>query len=309
MQQNPRVGYALCIITSLIWAGTSPGISLLLNHYGVPALTVAFWRDVFIAVACMTGILLFRPAWLRMSWSDLRGFAVMGTISVGIYHAIFVYSIALNGAALAIVLIYLYPAFVTLGARLFFKETIGPSQVLSLLLAFVGCVLLVHAYDPAVLQVSWLGTLAGIGSAVTHAGYVLFNQRAVTKYSPWVSLALTMTFGALFLLGLVLVVQGPAGLGGVGANGEAWLVLAVLALGPTLGGYLLFTMSLRYIPGRIASVLVILEVPAATLLAVVFLGERMDVVQVVGMGLVILAAMLPAIALRWPRVAAARASA
>lgn len=302
MNPSARSGYTLAVAAAIVWAATSPGLSYLLEVYRVPALTLAFWRDSFIAVACLGGValaaLIGGRGLPRLSRAELRGFALAGVLSVGIYHALFVLSIALNGAAMGIVLIYLYPAFVTLGARVFFHETIGPLQLLSLVLALLGCALLVRIYDPAVLRVSWLGVLVGIGSAATHAVYVLFNQRAVTTHSPWVSLALTMSFGALTLLLLTVLVTGPASLMHVGPGLVPWLVLLGLALGPTLGGYALFTISLRHIPGRIASLIVVIEAPIATLAAVMLLGERIDLAQAVGMGLILVAAVLPGLRLQ-----------
>ena len=183
---------------------------------------MALWRDIFIALACVGGLLLTQPRSLLVGWRDLRGFALTGAISVGLYHAIFVSSIALNGAALAVVLIYLYPTFVTLGAAIFFKERISAMHIVALGLALIGCVLLVRAYDPSVLRVSWVGILTGIASAVAHAGYVLFNQRSVANHSPIVSLALTMSFGALVLLVLTLVIDGPSGISAIGARPVPW---------------------------------------------------------------------------------------
>lgn len=293
MPPRARTGYALGVAAAFVWAATSPGLSYLLTNYAIPPLTLAFWRDAMIALVCGAALLALRPGWLRISRRDLRGFATMGAISIGIYHAIFVSSVALNGAALAIVLIYTYPAFVTLGAWLIFKERIGAQQIVALVLAFAGCVLVVRAYDPALLRGSWFGTLVGLASAATHAGYVLFNQRAVTRHSPWVALTLTMFFGALTLLALTLLISGPASLGAVGPGLWPWLLMLGLALGPTLGGYALFTIALRHIPGRIASLIVVLEVPIATLLAVALLGERLVWPQVAGMLLVLLAAGLP----------------
>lgn len=302
---SPRLGYLLCVAAALVWSGTAPGISYLLGTHGMTPLTLAFWRDAIIAVACLGGIAAFslargRPL-PRVSRADMRGFAVMGVISVGIYHALFVTSIALNGAALGIVLIYLYPAFVTLGARLIFKEVISPTQVVALLLALVGCGLLVRIYDPAVLRVSWLGIVVGVLSAATHAGYVLFNQRAVTNHSPFLSLALTMSFGAVTLLVLTLLAEGPAGIALPGAGWDLWLALLALALGPTLMGYAMFTSSLRHIPGRIASLIVVIEAPITTLAAVLLLGERIEPAQAAGMGLILAAAVLPGLPLRLPR--------
>src|SRR6266508_3003132 len=63
-------------------------------------------------------------------------------------------------------------------------------------LALLGCALLVRAYDPAVFQVSWLGTLVGLATGITHAGYVLYSQRSVESRSPWTSMTYTMLFGS-----------------------------------------------------------------------------------------------------------------
>jgi DME family drug/metabolite transporter len=69
----------------------------------------------------------------------------------------------------------------------------------------------------------------------------------------------------------------------------------VLALGPTLGGYALFTIALRYIPGRVASVVVMVEAPASVLLSVALLGERLEWPQITGMSLILVGACLPAL--------------
>lgn len=304
MPAATRTGYLLCIVAALTWSATSPGLSYLIETYQVPALVLAFWRDAFIAVACLIGLslthLIRREPLPRLSGAEWRNYGVMGAISIGVYHALFVLSVALNGAALAIVLIYLYPAFVTLGARIFFNERLRAVQVVALLLAVAGSALLVRAYDPAVLRLNGMGVLVGIASAATHAGYVLFNQRAVSRQSPWFSLTLTMSFGTLTLFILALIAGPPATLLAIGPGATPWLIIAALAIGPTLGGYVLFTTALRYIPGQIASLIVVIEAPIATTTAVLLLGERIDPLQAVGMVLVLAAAVLPGLPLeRW----------
>lgn len=301
MQQQGRAksGYAISVLAAVVWALTSPGIKFLLETYRVPELLVAFWRDAFMAVTCVTALALFRPELLRVARRDLWGFAVIGALSIGVYHALWVTSIALNGAAVAVVMIYTFPVFVTLGARVFFKEIIRWPQIMALILALAGSALLVRLYDPAVLRVSWLGVVVGLSTGLAHAGYVLFSQRAVREYSPWTSLTYTMLFGAAMLLALSLIggINHPAGpvasLVAIDGGAVPWLVLLLLALGPTLGGYALFTLALRFVPGRIASLIVVLEVPLAALLAVALLGERLEWPQVIGMALVLAAAVLP----------------
>lgn len=302
MQRNLRAGYTLTVAAAVIWATTSPGIKYLLETYQVPALAVAFWRDALIAVACLLGLALLRPALLRVGRADLRELALVGAIAIGLYHGLWVFSIVLNGAAIAVVMVYTFPIFVTLGARLVFGEQIRWPQVVALSIALVGCVLLVRAYDPAVLRVSWLGTLVGLCTGIVQAGYVLYNQRAMQTKHPITALTYTMLFGALALLALWLVcgalgVASASNLSGlasaVGTGWEPWLILIILALGPTLGGYALFTSALRHLPGSVASLVIMLEAPVSVLMTVVFIGERLEWPQMIGMACILSASVLP----------------
>ncbi len=286
-------GYILATLGALAYAATGPLIKYLLETHHVLPLALAFWRDAVIGVACMVVLFLIKPAMLRVGWRPFRRFALIGATSIAVFHILWIYSVQLNGAAIAVVLLNTNPSFVTLGTRLFFRERITKHQVAALFLAFIGCVLAVRAYDPTVLQTSWSGTLVGLGSAVGLAIYLLFNQHAVRDHNPWVSLALTMLFGALTLLVLTLVVHGPTGVVAVGVGWTPWLVLLALALVPTLLGYGFLISSMSYIPGRIASLITLLELPAAAVLAFLFLGEQLEVWQMIGMVLILVAAGLP----------------
>lgn len=302
MQRTTRTGYLLTVTAAIVWAATSPGIKYLLETHHVPALAIAFWRDALMALTCFAAIGLVRPALLRVSRRDLRGLAAVGTISIGIYHALWVLSIVLNGASVAVVMIYTFPTFVTLGAWLLFGERIRWPQVLALAISLLGAALLARAYDPAVLRVSWLGTLVGLSTGLAHAGYVLYSQRSVQNISPWASLAYTTLFGSLALL-VLWFVCGALGItdasqtrnivAAVGTSAPPWVVLLILALGPTLMGYALFTMALRHIPGRVASIVVMLEAPVSVLLSVALLAERLERPQIAGMALILGATVLP----------------
>lgn len=289
-QARPIAGYLLSLCAALAWSGTSPGIRYLLD-IGVARMPIALWRDVFVAAALFAAFLLFRPNDLRLDRKTLIGLAVSGVFTIGVYHVAWVYSVQMNGAAVAVVLVYLYNAFVTIGGRLFFNDPIRPKQVVALILSFIGCVLVVKAYDLQVLLVSWLGVLIGLGSALLQAAYVFVNQRAIKTINPLASLAYLMLFGSVALFVFTLLFA-PNELFDV-PNLSAWLALMFVAIGPTLGGYGLFNSALRYVPGKIAGLISVLEVPAATLLAFFMFGEALSALQIVGMILILIAAVLP----------------
>jgi drug/metabolite transporter (DMT)-like permease len=306
MQKQVRAGYTLTALAAISWASTGPGIKYLLDTYHVPELTVAFWRDACIAIVCLLVHRVFSPSLLQVNRRELRAFALTGAVAIGIYHALWVLSIALNGAAVAIVLIYTFPTFVTLGSWLFFRERLHWQQVLALAVSLVGCVLLVRAYDPAVLQVSWLGILVGLGTGLTHAIYVLFSQHSVQSRSPWTSLTYTMLFGSLTLLLMSLIIR-PADIVAVGTAPEPWLLLLALGLGPTLGGYAFFTMALRFIPASRASLVSILEAPVGALLSLLLLREHLELAQIIGIALILGAIVLPSLIARFQPVARSQA--
>ncbi len=289
----PFRGYLIAASASLAWAATSPGIRFLLNRQ-VPSLTIALWRDVAIVIFLVLVLGIVNRKLLRVNTNDLRGLGFTGVISIGIYHALWVWSVLLNGAAVAVVLIYLYPAFVTLGMWLIYKERITLTQLIALGLSLLGCALVVRAYDASILQLNTLGLVVGLLTAITHTVYVLFNQKRVQTLNSWTSLTYTMGFGAITLAIMTLLVA-PQELPPP-ADPTSLLVLILLGIGPTLGGYGLFTLSLRYLPARIASLIVVMEVPVATMIAVAFLGERIEGPQIIGMVFVLVAAVLPSVA-------------
>lgn len=304
MSSSTRMGYVLCTIAAIVWAGTAPGIKYLLDVYHVPGVTLALWRDVFVTLVAGGVVLARNRQAFRIPWHSLRALIILGVISIGIYHALWIWSVGLNGAAVAVVLIYLFPTFVTIGARFMFGETLRWPQVVGLALSLIGMVLLVKLYDPTQVKLNWLGITVGLTTAVLQAFYVLYTQRAVETVDPWASLTVTMASGALTLLAIIAVApavvhdQAP-GLFQVG-DMVAWGILLFLAIGPTLGGYALFNMSLQYIPASIGGLILVLEAPTASAISIVFLGEKLAIPQYVGVALILVSIVLPTILKRRP---------
>jgi DME family drug/metabolite transporter len=293
MSQSSRapVGYGMSIGAAVAWSVSSVLIDHLLGN-GASRLAVALWRDAFIAITCCLIFLIFRRDMLRVSKADIRGLMITGIISIGIYHALWTFSIGSNGAPVATVLAYSYTIFVALGARVLYKESIQRAQWIAIFIALIGCILVVRAYDPQVLKMNWLGGLAGLGTGLAHALYVLYNQRAVQSFKPITSLTYTMLFGSITLVILNLLIA-PSEMFNLGTSEFAWPLIIAISLGPTLAGYFCFTSALQYIPGKMVGLLTILEAPAVTILAVIFLGARLELLQIVGLVLVMAAMVIP----------------
>lgn len=284
--QPQRTGFVLAAIAAFVWSFTGPGISYLLTTYDIPRLTLAFWRDFFATLVVLPLALYHFGLPHKL---DLARFAVAGILFIGLYHALWVYSVSYNGPAVAVVLIYTFPAFATIGAWLLWHERPTQWAIAGLVFAFIGCGLVVQAYRPEMLALNWLGILCGIATGVLQAGFSLFSQRALHRHHPWTTLAWTMTFGTLALL----LTQQPTTIFAVGHDAWPWLVLMALAIGPTLGGYVLYILALRKLPAGVAGTIVTLEAPFAAVLGALLLRQWLDWIQLLGLLLVLAGAALP----------------
>ena len=297
MQDHPRAGYFISIGAALCWALTGPGVKFVQDNFALAPIALAFWRVVITSVTLLLGLWLVRPDLLRVNREQLKLLLLSGVIGIGIYQTAFVYSIKLNGAAIGIVLVYVYPVFVALGSYLFLKERLTGYQLIAMLISLLGCALIVQLYDPTALLRNPLGALVGLASALLQALYTLLSrQLALTTGAnthPVTTLTYPFVFGGCTLLLIALLsARQPVF---TQMNWSAIPAIAVLALGPTMTGYALFNWALSKLSGRIVSLIVIAEVPLAALIGVFFLHESLSAVQVMGIGLVLAGIALPSI--------------
>lgn len=278
-------GFLICLAGTAIWSTTAIFIAHLSNHYRLPPLVLAFWRDLFVALGLAVGLAAFRPDLLRLPnpRRDLGFFAAYG-LTLAVFNALWTTSVALNGAAVATVLVYSSPAFTALVERALFGERFGPARVGALILSLAGCVLVSGAYEATAWNLNPLGISVGLASGLAFTAYSLFGRATHRRaLSPW-----TSTFGAFTMAtAFLLFLQRPDALFWLGTRVSGWAVLLLLALIPTIGGYGLYTVSLAYLPAGVANLIVTLEPVLTATMAYLFLGERLTPVQLAGSGLIL----------------------
>jgi drug/metabolite transporter (DMT)-like permease len=237
-----------------------------------------------------------RPQWLRVGRSHRKFLLAYGFL-LSLFNATWTFSVALNGAAISTVLVYSSAAFTALLGWRIFGESLGPWKALAVLLSLAGCVLVSGAWSASAWHVNPAGIVIGLISGLAFAAYSLFGKAASNRgISPWTTLLYTFGVAAVFLLGYnLLPAAWPAGtapsLLWLGASLAGWAVLVILAIGPTVGGYGLYTVSLTYLPASVANLIATLEPALTAGLAFFFLGERFSAIQLSG-GLMILAGVI-----------------
>lgn len=287
-------GYLVCLIGTVLWSTTAIFIRYLTVTYNLPALVLAFWRDLTLAMALGTFFLLFRRSLLRLDPVHRRFILVYGLI-LSLFNSLWTISVALNGAAVSTVLAYSSAGFTAVLAWQLFGERLDWIKILAVMFSLAGCVFVSGALDLTAWQLNPLGVITGLSSGLAFAVYSLMGKEAAQRsINSWTALLYSFGVAAVLLFFYnQLTPWLPKGVSStnllwLGNAWTGWLVLAALAIGPTVGGYGLYMLSLNFLPASVANIIATLEPAMTGVQAFVLLGERFTAPQWIGTALIIL---------------------
>ena len=304
-QLNLVRGYPLALLSAAILSTTAIIIRYLTQAYSVPPLLLAFWRDFFVVLTLLLVFKVLRPALLRAGPGQI-GFLIGYGLVLAVFNAAWTMSVALNGAAVSTVLAYSSTAFTALLGWWLLKEHLSWAKILAVALSLTGCALVSQAIFPAAWRSNLIGILTGLFSGLLYAMYSLMGRSAAQRgLNPWTTLLYTFGFASVFLLFFNLLPSGilsspgmpsaavnrPADFFWLGNAWAGWLILFLLAAGPTVLGFGLYNVSLSYLPSSVANLILTLEPVFTATIAYALLDERMNGIQIAG-SLLILAGIL-----------------
>jgi drug/metabolite transporter (DMT)-like permease len=296
-------GYAIALIGTALWSTTAILIRHLTEHYRMPPLLLAFWRDLLVAATLILVLSLIQARLLHLPRRQV-GFFILYGIVMMVFSAAWTISVALNGAAISTVLAYSSPAFTAVLAWKIWREPLGPFKIVAVLLSIAGCVFVSGVFNSEQWSLNTAGIVIGLASGLMFSGYSIFGKEASQRgINPWTTLTYAFGFAAVFLFVALQLPLGdwiPAlsGLGSgrdlfwLGGNVQGWGYLLALVWVPTIGGYGLYTVSLTYLPASVASLITSLEPSMTAALAYMFLGERLTAAQIIGSVMVIVGVVM-----------------
>lgn len=254
-------------------------------RHGISPADVALWRAGGAFVVLLAGALVWRRQALRVHAADLAWFGAYGLIGVALFMTVYLTAVRLSTVAVAAMLLYTAPAWVTVLARVVFREPLGREKVAAVLLAVIGSALVVRAYAPAALRVNLPGVAAGLTAGLTYGLYSIFGKYSLRRYDPTTTVLYALGFGTVFLL--LALRRAPAL-----PTTAALPVVLYLIVVPTFLAYLLYTEGLRRMEAGRASIVATVEPVVAALLGFALLGERLEGWQWAGGALVLLGVVL-----------------
>ncbi|MEP7135049.1 MAG: DMT family transporter [Chloroflexota bacterium] len=290
-------GYLIALIATILWSTTGPLISYLSKTYALPSLVLAFWRDLFVSFGMLVGLLLFSRARFHLNRSHWK-FMVFYGLTLAIFNSMWTFSVQFNGAAVATVLAFSSPAMTAILSRIVFKEKIGWIKIISIMISLLGLIFVSGAENPATWQLNTAGILFGLLTGFFFGVYNLEGKHASDEHiDSWTALLYSFAIATFFLFFFNLgkdLFSSKAALGEMlwlGSSVKGWGILFLLGVAPTLGGFGLYTMSMRFIPATTANLIATLEPILTAIWAYFFLSEILTGSQLWG-GLLILAGVI-----------------
>lgn len=284
-------GILIVIAATACWATSGIFINLIIRETELSAVGLAFWRDLTTSILLFVGILIIKPKLLIVKKKDLPWLIGMGAISIGIFHVFWNKAVVMIGASLATVVQCNAPIFVTIMAWFIFREKITIRKIIAVVLAVVGTVLVSGISGVGEWKIVPIGLLIALGSAITYGSLSLFGKKLSGDYNAWTIMFYIFSIGTLTLFAVQLGQPDPW------PSSPGFLPLFTgFVLISTITGFTLYTTSLKLLPASVASITATSEIFFASILAYIFLHERMDLWQILGSVLIIAGVILVSLA-------------
>jgi drug/metabolite transporter, DME family len=225
---------------------------------------------------------------LRVARRNFLFLVPLGLVGIGAFYLLYFFTVRESTVGTAAILLYSSPAFVSLLAWFFLRETLGVLRVLALALTFGGIFLVVGGYDPAAMEVGPLVLATGLLSGLTYGLYSIFGKPVAGRLDSAVILSYALGFGTVLLVIFAL----PTFHTLVGLSAGSYALLFMLAVVHTSLAFVLYTVGLKLLDAGQAAIVATVEPVVAGAIGVVLLGETLTTPKVLGALLVLTGAAL-----------------
>jgi drug/metabolite transporter (DMT)-like permease len=294
------------IVLAAACFGTLGPLSRFAADAGVDAFALVTWRAglgatvmaIFIGLRQVTGIA--RPIAIGRIPRRDRWFMVAAAVANTILNFSVFVAFSRISIALALLVFYLYTAGVALVSVIWFGERLDRLRWTALAVSFAGLALVLAGTEGGIGRIDPIGIVLAFLAGMAQVFYVLAARHGFANVPGPQAAGLTMA-GALGLYLMVALVTGTFGsLAAPVASADAfWPVLVAGVIGagvPTVA----YITGIRMLGAPRAAILAMLEPVIGVALAAWLLAEEPTVVQLIGGGLILVAAVLLQLRARVP---------
>lgn len=284
--RSPHTATVFALVVAVLAVSSS---APLIAFAAAPALAIAFWRNALATVA-LTPISL-GPRRRELRPHGALVFCVLAGVALAAHFATWMPSVQLGSVATATALVATQPVWQGLIAA---AQGRRPSATgwLGIALAVAGTAW-ATGVDVSVSGRAVLSDVLALLGAIAVAIYTALGERARAELSTITYTWICYGTCAIVLLAVCLI--GHVSLGGY--DRHTWLAILAIVAGAQLLGHSMFNYALHRASATTVSVLALLEVPGATVIAWLWLGQQPRlaalpglVITMIGVAVVVLGA-------------------
>jgi drug/metabolite transporter (DMT)-like permease len=248
-----------------------------LERAEIPPLVIAFYRMAITTALLLPPALVFkRKEIASLARGDL-GLLMLGGLCLAIHFGAWITSLKYIPIATSVVLVNSHPLFVVIASYFFLGERPTSRSLIGTAIGLAGMVVISHD-ALGDLQLAMKGDGLALLGALAVVGYFIIGRKARAR----VSLLgyVTPLYAACSLLLLICVLIAGNSLGPYGVS--TWAYLIALAVVPTIIGHTVFNWAIKHVRPTAISVAFLGEPVVASVLALIFFGQRPPLATFIG---------------------------
>lgn len=272
---------AIFIALAAFFWGVSGGIAGILMESGWDASVVSFYRGFVGLLFALVWLLLRqhhsglanKQLWL---WAAIAGLGVAGNFTF------YFISIEHGSVAVAATLMYCAPVFVYLISFVLKLERPTAAKWAAIALVMLGIVLLTKLYESSASDLSLTGVATGLLAGLSYAVFIFGFKYAAPHGSPQAILSIAFT-----VLAIILIVPSDTGQIISALGSSEWPMFLTLGMLGAGLSFVLYIAGIKRTTPALASMIAMIEPITATLFGVAVLNESLGIIQIMGMGLIL----------------------
>jgi drug/metabolite transporter (DMT)-like permease len=299
VRRHPRLGYLMATVAAALFAVNGTVSKIVLTSSGMTSLRLTELRATGAFVGLAAFLALSAPRLLRVRRDELRLLAFYGVVGFALTQWLYFVAIERLPIGIGLLLEFTAPVLVALWARLVWHEHVRSRVWVALGLALAGLVLVGEVWEDV--RLDTVGVAAGLLAAGALATYFLAGEHATARRD-----ALSLTCLSLGVATLFWAIVQPwwgfpfAALqehvsleGGLDSTtAPVWLLALWMIVLGTIVPFALSLGALHHLPATRVSIVAMVEVVLASVVAWVWLGETLSPAQLAGGGVVLVGIVL-----------------
>ncbi|MDO4499853.1 MAG: DMT family transporter [Erysipelotrichaceae bacterium] len=285
MSKNEKL-YMLMAFTGNAIFGFSFLFSKLALDIAEPLVLLAVRFSV--AFILMNILYLFKLVDLKLKGKDLKPLIVLGLMQPVLYFICESYGIKLSSSSFAGIIISLAPIAGLILAYIFLKERMSLKQIIYSIVSVLGVIII--SYNGELGGTKMLGLLFLLGAVFFGSMFSVQSRKIANDYT-----AFERTY-VMFMIGMIVFV--PMALIKTGFNSSLWLVplsnlqfwisIIYLSCISSVGAFMLLNKALDVLPASRSLVFANVTSVISVLAGVIILKEAINLIQVIGIVLVLI---------------------